>query len=591
MKIFRILLVIAALQISFCLSAQKLKTDDVPGDVTQSFSSEYPSAKISSWELKDNMYVAQFKDDGSNGKAVFKNDGTWVETTYDIPTSEIPLSIAQYVNSNYPNYEISVCNLREMPKTATHYYLEVRFPEVGSKDLPSVLTFDYVGNLIKRQDPEGWKLRTDEPVRPTTSTTKPSKPAKVEVVSNEQQAKTKDDVKAENAKAEREEKAEKAQKADKGKKGKNEAAAPHDPWAQYAIKQSEVPDVAKKMLKKKAPKATDQKWFLVAETYVCKCMERDLEKDVYISKSGVWKKTYAYMLEEKVSSAITNHLATYYKGYKFSKAFTETRADKKNKLYIEFYEKKNWKKKIPTGAWFDGKTRKFIRTVDPNFEDPFNDPDVFTEVAPSAEDLAASIAELPEGIKSYVSSNYPSHKIRDYEMEEDKDLGQIYKVDIASTGNSYIILYFDKSGKFLRKELSSGMKTVKSYGDYDEVDVPEVVLNAFAAKFPRVNDAKWDEDENENFDVQFTGTKGKEMCIFSPDGRLLQDLYYLDVDKLIPAIESYIKDNYGKSEIQQYYSVKKDGKNFYKTVILPNKEKYPVYLWFTATGEFDHVEQ
>ena len=138
MKIFRILLVIAALQISFCLSAQKLKTDDVPGDVTQSFSSEYPNAKISSWELKDNMYVAQFKDDGSNGKAVFKNDGTWVETTYDIPTSEIPLSIAQYVNSNYPNYEISVCNLREMPITIWKSVSPKWVPKISPPCSPSI---------------------------------------------------------------------------------------------------------------------------------------------------------------------------------------------------------------------------------------------------------------------------------------------------------------------------------------------------------------------------------------------------------------------------------------------------------------------
>ena len=72
---------------------------------------------------------------------------------------------------------------------------------------------------------------------------------------------------------------------------------------------------------------------------------------------------------------------------------------------------------------------------------------------------------------------------------------------------------------------------------------------------------------------------------------LLEDLYFLDVNKLTPEIERYIKDTYGKSEIQQYFSVKKDGKNYYKVIILPNKEKYPKYLWFTATGEFDRVEE
>ena len=603
MKIFRFLLIAFTLQLalgfSYTLNAQKLKTDDVPGDVTQSFSSEYPSAKISSWALENNQYVANFKDDGSNGKAYFKNDGTWLQTTYDIPTSEIPLSISKYVTDNYPNYEISVCKLRELPKVNTHYYLEVRFPEVGGKDAPSVLTFDYVGNLIKREDPEGFVLRTDEPTRPAATqkpaknqasdggNAAPAKPEKVEVVKNDQAPVDKPE-KVEKAKAAKEEPAAKEKKS---KKGKKEVEEPFDPWAKYAIAENKVPANVQKMFKKKATKPENTQWFLVGETYVGKCTVRDLPVEVYISKKGAWKKTYSYMLQERITSAMVKHIETYYKGYKFIKAFKELRADKQNKVYVEFYEKKNYKKKLPTGIWFDEKTRKMIRTVDPTFEDPFNDPDLFTNTAPSQEDIQAAIDELPEAIKSYVATNYPPYKIREADTEEDADLGEIYRVEITSGGTSYITLFFDKSGKFLKKEMSDGKKTVKSYGDYDEIEVPEVVLNSFAAKFPRVDNPVWDEDENENFDVQFTGTKGKEMCIFSPDGRLLEDLFFLDASRVTPEIENYLKSTYGKYEIINYFSVKKDNTNHYKLKIMPNKAKYPKYLWFSAKGEFEQEEE
>ena len=297
------------------------------------------------------------------------------------------------------------------------------------------------------------------------------------------------------------------------------------------------------------------------------------------------------MLQERITSAMIKHIETYYKGYKFIKAFKELRADKKNKVYVEFYEKKNYKKKLPTGIWFDEKTRQMIRTVDPNFEDPFNDPDLFVNTAPSQEDIQAAIDELPAAIKSYVATNYPPYKIREADTEEDADLGEIYRVEITSGGTSYITLFFDKSGKFLKKEMSDGKKTVKSYGDYDEIEVPEVVLNSFKNKFPRVENPVWDEDENENFDVQFIGTKGKEMCIFSPDGQLLEDLFFLDVTKVIPEIESYLKSTYGKYEIVYYFSVKKDNSNHYKLKIMPNKAKYPKYLWFSAKGEFEEEEE
>ena len=585
MKIFRFLLIAFTLQLalgfSYTLNAQKLKTDDVPGDVTQSFSSEYPSAKISSWALEGEQYVANFKDDGSNGKAYFTNDGTWIKTTYEIPTSEIPLSISKYVTENYPNYEISVCNLREMPKVNTHYYLEVRFPEVGGKEEPSILTFDYVGNLLNREDPDGFVLRTEDPTRNNLSQKPSKKTERVEVEKNDQAA---------YEKPEKPEKAAKEEPAKKSKKGKKEAAEPFDPWAKYAITETQVPTVVQKMFKKKATKPENTKWFLVGETYIGKCTVRELPVEVYISKKGAWKKTYSYMLQERITSAMVKHIETYYKGYKFIKAFKELRADKKNKVYVEFYEKKNYKKKLPTGIWFDEKTRKMIRTVDPNFEDPFNDPDLFTNTAPSQEDIQAAIDELPATIKSYVSTNYPPYKIREADTENDSDLGEIYRVEITSGGSSYITLFFDKSGKFLKKEMSDGMKTVKSYGDYDEIEVPEVVINAFKAKFPRIDNPAWDEDENENFDVQFVGTKGKEMCIFSPDGQLLEDLFFLDETKLIPEIENYLKSTYGKYEILNYFSVKKDNTNHYKLIIMPHKAKYSKYLWFSAKGEFEREE-
>ena len=595
MKIFRFLLIAFTLQLalgfSLTLNAQKLKTDDVPSDVTQSFSSEYPSAKIISWVLEENNYVANFRDDGSNGKAFFSNDGTWVKTTYDIPTSEIPLSISKYVTENYPNYEISVCNLREMPKVNTHYYLEVRFPEVGGKDAPSVLTFDYVGNLLKREDPPGFVLRTEDPAhananaKPSKKETQPSsKPEKKEV------SKDDDSERAEKVERTKPEKDEPVAKPKKEKKGKKEAQEPFDPWAKYAISETQVPVPVQKMFKKKATKPENTKWFLVGETYIGKCTVRELPVEVYISKKGAWKKTYSYMLQERITSAMVKHIETYYKGYKFIKAFKELRADKKNKVYVEFYEKKNYKKKLPTGIWFDEKTRKMIRTVDPNFEDPFNDPDLFTNTAPSQEDIQAAIDELPASVKSYVSTNYPPYKIREADTETDPDLGDIYRVEITSGGSSYITLFFDKSGKFLKKEMSDGMKTVKSYGDYDEIEVPEVVINAFKAKFPRIDNPVWDEDENENFDVQFTGTKGKEMCIFSPDGQLLEDLFFLDETKVIPEIENYLKSNYGKYEILNYFSVKKDNTNHYKLIIMPHKAKYSKYLWFSAKGEFEREE-
>lgn len=564
------------------LYAQKLKPEDVPEDITQSFTFEYPDGKVISWVMENKQYVATFKSDGSDGKAYFSADGNWLQSIYSIPKAELPLSITNYVTENYPYYEISVCNLREMPKVNTHYYIEVRYPEVGSKDAPSVLTFDYIGNLMKREDPAGFVLRTDEPVKPAvTEKGNNNKNSNRTAIANA-------DKEAQSAKKVEKQTKDVVEKEEK--KAKKEVEEPYDPWAKYAVKESTVPAVVTKMLKKKVPKPENTKWFLVGETYIAKCTMRGLENDVYISKKGAWKKTHAYMLEERITSVMQRHIADNYKGYKFSKAYKELRADKKNTVYVEFYEKKNWKKKIPTACLFDEKTRKLIRTIDPNFEDPFSDKDLFVNTAPTPADIESEKADLPESVRSYVASNYPSYSYREIETIADADLGEVYRIEVGGKGPGYVTLFFDTTGKFIKKEVNSGMKTVKSYGDYDEIEVPEKVLDTFKAKFPRTESPAWDEDYNENFCVQFLGTRGKEMCIFDRDGNLLEDLYFLDKTKILPAIDKYISDNYKRAEVKEYYSVKKDNKNYYKVVILPAKEIHLKYLWFNANGTFDSVE-
>ena len=574
MKNIKILFVCFILQF-FCIFssiyAQKLKTDDVPDDIVQSFDMEYSGSKIQSWILEGTTYIANFKDeDGYVGKAYFSNDGTWIKTLFPVPFNECPLLLANYVTENYPNYEVSVCCLQQLPKMNTHYYLEVRFPEVGSKDEPSVLTFNHKGELMKRTDPEGWQLRTDLPAQ-TAPVAKERQPK--ETVNNG--ATSKNAATTDN-------------KMPRGARSQKNVTTTYDPWAQYAVDEKAVPELVKKTLKKKAVKPIDNHWFLVGETYISKCKVKELPMQVYISNKGIWKKSHVYIAPESVNSTMVKHLETYYKGYKYNFVFKEMRADKQDKVYIEIYEKKNWKKKIPTGLWFDGKTRKFIKAVDPNFEDPFSDPDLASAPAPTS-DRTNILSTLPDGIKAYVSSNYPPYHIRKYQMVNDDDLGEIYQVEIANAGDSYILLYFDKSNQFLRKEMSDGKQAVKSDDD-SEIRVPESIISAFKKQYPRVEKATWEEEDYGHYSVTFLGTKGEEKCYIDPKGEIYEIVYTLDKNKVLPEIENYIKENYGRGTITDYFSVKKMKDHYYKVYFTPAKSNETHIYWFEPNGEFDKEE-
>ena len=88
------------------LFGQKLKPEAVPDDVKQTMEFEYPNVKITFWELNNNVYVANFKEDNSPGKCYIKKNGQWEKTVYPVPKAELPSAITDYVKNNFANYTI-----------------------------------------------------------------------------------------------------------------------------------------------------------------------------------------------------------------------------------------------------------------------------------------------------------------------------------------------------------------------------------------------------------------------------------------------------------------------------------------------------
>ena len=183
-----------------------------------------------------------------------------------------------------------------------------------------------------------------------TSTSSSSKPA----TSSSTASKTSSDSKSNTA------------SASKPKKEKEEKPV-YDERGNKAIDINSVPAPVKSALSKKVQRPEELHWFKIDTFYVANFIAREQKNEVFITKSGVWEKTYTVLPEVSVSGNMLKHLQTYYKGYRFKNAIKETRADKKDVTMVEIYEKNNYKQKLVTTLFFD-KTGKLINTVDPNYE-------------------------------------------------------------------------------------------------------------------------------------------------------------------------------------------------------------------------------
>lgn len=341
-KIVRICLLIAMSQfllfISSSVFGQKLKPEVVPDDVRQGLEFEHPSAKVSAWNLEDDIYMATFKEDGASGKAYFDKEGNWLKSTFSIPKNELPPAVRDYLNGNYPLSSIVVSLLQATPEERMHYYIEMKPDAFGVAN--SVLTFNDMGNLINRKDPEEKvapvvekpvKEKKEVEEKPTTQ--KESKPVAV-----------KEPAPAKSAK---------------------KSKAITDEFGNEAIPETAVPELVKKELLKKAQRPEELNWFKIDDYYVAKCIYRDQKNEIFITPEGKWDKTHTYLPATSVSGNMAKHLNSFYNGWKFKQAVKETRADKNDKTLVELYEKKNIKSKLVTTAIFD-KTGKLLRSIEPD---------------------------------------------------------------------------------------------------------------------------------------------------------------------------------------------------------------------------------
>lgn len=89
------------------VNAQKLNDSEVPLIIKDAFAKMYPGIKKASWNKVDTIYIASFSDVNYKGAVSFANDGKWAERETVIPAESIPVTIKNYLETNYKNEKIS----------------------------------------------------------------------------------------------------------------------------------------------------------------------------------------------------------------------------------------------------------------------------------------------------------------------------------------------------------------------------------------------------------------------------------------------------------------------------------------------------
>ncbi len=412
--------------------AQKLKPADVPENIKQTLWEEQGEVKVRQWIFDNDMYVATFKFDGSTVQCYINSDGEFVRASTIIPKNTLPTTIMEYIKNNYPEFAIPVSEIREEPNTPMYYHVEVKPEVVGAKH--SVLTFDLQGELISRIDPEGF----------TTP----------ELTPQQLVQKKADD---------------KLTESTRGKSGNKQRVQPQkqgpatrEPKQQAQPKQqtlnkqnaetnqySEIPAAVQKSLTKKVIRPEGLRWKTEGDYYVAECVVAKQKNQLYYTPEGNWEKTLVYISKENVTGPMLKHLNTYFKGFKFTQGIREQRADKQDKVLVEFIEKGNSKSQTTTTVVFD-KLGRVIKTYYPTGDHP-SDP--ITKLDPDY------LYKLPEDIPSTAieafQAKYP--KVTGVEWSED-DEGYFLASYYGMRGKEVVVMEGD--GTFIEIRTAANMQNI-----------------------------------------------------------------------------------------------------------------------------------
>lgn len=139
----RLLLAIALLFSGFTY-AQDIPAKDVPAEVLKSFQKAFPNATKIEWELKGDLYNADFDIGRRDHEAWFTSKGSIVKHKKEIRAAELPLAVSNVIKKNYKGYRIDDVDQFEEGKV---FLYKVELKKIGEE---KKVVFDAKGNVVNR---------------------------------------------------------------------------------------------------------------------------------------------------------------------------------------------------------------------------------------------------------------------------------------------------------------------------------------------------------------------------------------------------------------------------------------------------------
>jgi len=140
----KIMLIVAGLFFSTLVFAQDIAADKVPSVVVNTFKQVFPSASKVEWELKGDLYNADFNLGATDCEAWLDKKGSIVKQKKDIPAKNLPVVVSKSVSDNFKGYRIDDVDWFEVDKQV-FYRVELK-----KQKLEKDVVLDKNGKIVNK---------------------------------------------------------------------------------------------------------------------------------------------------------------------------------------------------------------------------------------------------------------------------------------------------------------------------------------------------------------------------------------------------------------------------------------------------------
>ncbi len=125
------------------------KDNSAPQKVKDAFAQKFPNATNVEWEKEsDAEWEAEFKMNGKEHSSNFMEDGTWVETEYEVSEANVPQVVLEALKSNFEGYDIEEMEYSETADGKVYEFV------IEKGDIEMEVTIDTNGNIVKKEQSE-----------------------------------------------------------------------------------------------------------------------------------------------------------------------------------------------------------------------------------------------------------------------------------------------------------------------------------------------------------------------------------------------------------------------------------------------------